>query len=126
MGYMRHHAILVTSWKIKHDTVTEAPNLKLAHKKAREIFGKTVTPIIKSPVNGYGTFMVAPDGSKEGWTDSAAGDDRRAAFIKWLDEHRYDDGSSSFDWVEVQYGDDEGATFVVAHNDEEHRQKAKA
>lgn len=108
MGYMRHHAIIVTSWK------TEA--LEAAHRKARELFGPTslsasehvrVSDIIDSGMNGYHSFFVAPDGSKEGWQDSDEGDVQRDTFIAWLGANwTYDDGSTPFDWVEVQYGDD--------------------
>jgi hypothetical protein len=122
MGYMRHHAIIVTSWNEK--LANEA------HKKACQIFSgskeydptavkpEIITPIVYASCNGYYTFLIGPDGSKEGWGTSDEGDDCRDAFISWMDEQRYDDGSTSLDWVEVQYGDDEGETKVCRHSDE--------
>jgi hypothetical protein len=77
-----------------------------------------------SPINAYSSFMVATDGSKEGWSESDAGDARRKAFIAWLDTQRFEDGSTPFRWVEVQYGDEEGETVVCAHSDEKQREIA--
>jgi hypothetical protein len=105
MGYMRHHAIVVTGYD---DRVTEA------HRRAADVFlPGQVTEVVVSPVNDYRSFMVATDGSKEGWSESDDGDDRRAAFVGWLNDQRYGDGSSPFDWVVVQYGDDDLETAVV-------------
>lgn len=112
MGYMRHHAIVVTS--------SLPDQIEAAHAFAVAL-GVAVSPLIKSPVNGCQSFLVAPDGSKEGWAESEAGDDRRDKFICWLDEQRYGDGSTSLAWVAVQYGDDEDDTRVIAHSDEEWR-----
>lgn len=112
MGYMRHHAIVVTGYK--RETV------KTARTVAVEA-GLNPTPLINSPVNGYVSFFIPPDGSKEGWTDSEMGDARRAALIEYLDTQRFEDGGSFLDWVEVQYGDDERVTMVTAHNDEDFR-----
>lgn len=105
MGYMRHHAIIVTSWNsdMLHD----------AQQVAKEILAAADLPDLTSPIilsytNGYGTFIVAPDGSKESWGTSNSGDDARDKFIEWLDAQRFGDGSSSLDWAEVQYGDEDG------------------
>jgi hypothetical protein len=109
MGYIRHHAIIVTSW----DTY-----ISKAHAKATEIFGKpksdfhmgpiaAVTPVTDSTVNFYQSFMVAPDGSKEGWDHSDQGDLARAEFIQWLKD------DSCCAWAEVQYGDEEGYQRVL-------------
>ena len=108
MGYMRHHAIIVTSYD-KH--------IKEARERAEEIFGIGIE-IIYSQMNGYGSFFIPPDGSKEGWNESDEGDVRRKDFIKWLKSQKYSDGSSSIDWVEIQYGDDEGETKIISHSDE--------
>jgi hypothetical protein len=70
------------------------------------------------------TFMIIPDGSKEGWPGSDEGDARREAFLAevrrraaltLLDE----DDEWFFDWVEVQYGNDDGITKIVTHSDED-------
>lgn len=123
MGYMRHHAIVVTTYK--SELAAEA------HKQATALFqsepgvrafngispADMITPVLESPVNGYCSFAILPDGSKEGWADSDVGDTARAEFVKWLESQRYVDGSSPLAWVEVQYGDDEGETRIVGHSD---------
>jgi hypothetical protein len=105
MGYMRHHAILVTSWD--GDRVAAAGFAAMdAGCSVTEIVGPT------NP-NGYYTFVATPDGSKEGWSESLAGDRSRDQFVQWLRAQVYEDGSSPFAWAEVQYGDDDGDDRVV-------------
>jgi hypothetical protein len=120
MGHMRHHAIIVTSG--------EEDLLRVAHAKASEL-GMTVTPITARVMNRYRSFLVAPDGSKEGWEDSNAGDARRAELVGWLAKPRYLHYPSGLlvelDWVEVQFGDDCWDTRVV-HDSDEHRRGRRA
>ena len=68
MGYNVEHAIVVTSWDNKL--------LAKAHKKANEIFPE-VSERVPHITNGGASFLVPPDGSKEGWEESDAGDVRR-------------------------------------------------
>lgn len=123
MGYERNHAIIVSSHFEKD--ITEA----LA--KAEEIFAirpwpmhgrplMMVSPILQGVVNMCFTFLVGPDGSKEGWAESDEGDKRRAEFIEWLETKRYDDGSTSLAYVEVQFADEMHRTEIVHHSDEGH------
>ena len=58
-----------------------------------------------APVNGMVTVILAPDGSKEGWSDSDTGDRLREEFIEYLGTYNYEDDSSPWDWVEVEYGE---------------------
>lgn len=109
MGYMRHHVIIITSWN--------QDLLKKAHLKAKEIF-PIVSEIYEGVINNYKSFFIPPDGSKEGWNESNEGDKNRQNFVEWLDAQRYSDNSTSLDWVEVQYGDDERETKIVRHSDE--------
>ena len=109
MGYIRHHGMLITTYKEELTAQVRA--------KAVEIFGDLVSEARESTINGYWLFAVFPDGSKEGWEDSDKGDANRAAFKAWTETLRYEDGSTSVDWVEVQYGDDNGETCIVAGND---------
>lgn len=105
MGYMRHNAIVVTTYD--KERATEA------HRVAENLLPGLVTPIVEGWVNGYCSFFVAPDGSKEGWEDSAKGDEARNRFVEWLDEQRFDDNSTPFCWAEVVYsGDDRGASVT--------------
>lgn len=105
---MRHHAIVVTSWQ---DEAIEA-----AHAQATAL-GMQVSNIVDGVTNGERSFFVAPDGSKEWWPDSDAGDERRAEFVAWL---RKAEGRSWWlRWAEVQYGDDDRQTLVLRHSDDD-------
>lgn len=109
MGYTRHHAIVVTS--SIEDLVGEA------HATAVRIFEPTaaqVTPLMRPTTNGFVSFAVLPDGSKEAWEESDAADRAREEFVTWLDERVYEDGSTSLPWAEVQFGDENGKQRVVS------------
>ena len=114
MGCMSHNAIIVTSYRSRltweaHRILDEVRDYAIS-------LGCQVTECVESHTNGYVTFMIIPDGSKEGWRGSDEGDDRRAAFLEEL-KHRGDEWY--FDWVEVQYGNDDGITKIVTHSDED-------
>lgn len=104
MGYIRHNAIVVTTWS---DGLIEA-----AAQQARELGAQVLGPG-DSVVNGYRSILICPDGSKEGWDDSSLGDNRRAAFKAWLRQQAFSNGSSSLEWVEVSYGSDDQSSAVV-------------
>ena len=106
MGYIRHHAIIVTSWR-------EASVLK-AHAEAERLFADTaahVTPISPPAVNAETSFAVLPDGSKEGWGDSDKGDAAREAFKAYL--LNMETEGSWCSWVEVNFGGDDGDYAVL-------------
>ncbi len=98
MTAVMHDVIVVTSW----DSA-----LLLKARTLAKIRMPHVTDIVPGVVNGYTSFMVAPDGSKEGWAESIQADDDRADFIKWLDAQAYDDGSNRLEYVVVRFGDQE-------------------
>ena len=110
MGYMRHHTIIVSG--------SYGDWIDKAHKEARELFGNLVSEIIDSRQNFMCSFFIAPDGSKEGWSESNDGDYNRFKFKFWLNKQRYDDNSSPLDWIEVFYGDDLGEAKIIAHDGE--------
>jgi hypothetical protein len=93
MGWMLHDAIVVTS--AFEDTI------KQAHEKAIE-FGLQTTNIVCTAINGYYSFLIGPDGSKEGWPDSTLYDQQRIFWINWTREHL----STYCDWVHVRFGGD--------------------
>jgi len=104
MGYIAHHAIIVTGNDYKRSDILKA------HAHAQE---NTMNPteIMRSPINGYLTFFIPPDGSKEGWEDSLNGDTRRNEFKRFMVEQECK--GFGLDWVEVRYpGDDESAYIV--------------
>lgn len=95
MGYHIHHAIVCTSWKDEH--------IEEAHKRASSIFKRhCVSSIIKGVVNGYRSFFIAPDGSKEHWNESDVFDDLRKQFKEWLVRENL-----FIDWAEIGFGGDE-------------------
>jgi len=100
MGYTIHHSIIVTGFQ--HDAVIQA------YSEAVKLFGNTgiaaVTGVIHARVNEWHTFLVGPDGSKEGWADSDRGDEARRAFISWLVAAK---GRGLYlDWAEVAMPED--------------------
>lgn len=102
MGYIKHHAIIITSWDDK----------ALAKiKKKFPIVGK----VIKSHINGYCSLFVPPDGSKEGWPDSDNGDIIRREIKNYIKSLAYEDGSNSVQYVEVSY-DEESEVKIESHN----------
>lgn len=109
MGYICHHAIIVTG---SIDDYTEQ-----AHKKAEEIFNehglKLVSPMWDGAWNCYRSFCIYPDGSKEGWEESDRAEKLRRAFIVWLKLQVYEDGSSPLDWALVQFGDEMGNNCLL-------------
>ncbi len=117
MRHVVHHAIVVTSWSNEL--------LTAAHAYATTT-GAAVSPIVPSAVNKTQSFLVAPDGSKSGWDHSDIGDAQREAIVNWLREHRYDDGSSSLEWVEVEYGSDDARARVTRHEWQKRRRAAAA
>ena len=109
MGYMCHHAIIVTS--CMEDQIEKARKmiLKLQPKTSDKLIidgGNWVSPISPKTTNGYRSFFIAPDGSKEGWDESNRGDSFRDKVIKILDSFAYEDRSTCLEYVEVQYADD--------------------
>lgn len=105
MGYIKNHAIVVTA---TYDNWIEK-----AHAKASEIFGAQVTPVSPESINGSRSFLVPPDGSKEGWGESEQGDARREQFKAWLRAQRYEDHSSPLAWVELSYGGDDDEPLII-------------
>ena len=106
MGYIAHHAIIVTG------TQWGEENIDTAHEIALKVFDNSaccVTPIFKSGVNGYRTFMVTPDGSKEGWIESDECDVLRSNFFDELEQHP----DMYVDAVLVRYGGDDPQVATI-------------
>lgn len=91
MGTIQHHAIIVTGSDY-------GEGVQRCHAYAKEIF-PWVSEISPVAMNGYRSFFIPPDGSKEGWHDSDVGDSRREKFEAFMTGNRVG-------WcVEVQYGE---------------------
>lgn len=98
MGYIRHNAIVATAWQ------EGAVDALIAFSESIGA-GAVASPKV---VNWHQTAMVYPDGSKEGWSDSDDGDERRAQIREWLDA-----GHFYWAWVEIAYGHDDGRAEIV-------------
>lgn len=108
MSNTKHHAIAVTCYR--------KDMIQKAHKKATEIFKNRVSNILESDYNGFSSFFIAPDGSKEYWEASDLGDAQRKKFKNWIKKQAFEDGSSPISFCEFFYGDDNGESSVVEHN----------
>lgn len=109
MGFMMHHTIVVSS--------CFADKIATAQGAAAFLFGaRNVSSLTAPDMNGFQSFFVAPDGSKEGWSDSDDADAKRRQFTDWLDEQAYEDGSNGLRYVEVSFGADEGPATIVSSN----------
>jgi len=93
MGWFRHHAIVATSCRERaFDGLMDL------------VDGRGLGTVSREGVNGYTSFFLAPDGSKEGWPASVEGNALRQEVIAWLVEKGYD-------WAEVRFGADEPELF---------------
>lgn len=109
MGHIAHHTIVVTSWR--------GESIKSAQLEARRTFGSNAVSSVKtSIVNSYYSFFVAPDGSKEGWTESDLGDGRRKRFIDWMKDREHPERNASLEWVEVCFGRDVGKSRITGQS----------
>ena len=89
MSFVLHRSIIVTSWSEKH--------IKDARISAITTFGDRVSEIVKSPINAYLSFFIAPCGSKEGWDDQLGDRENRRFYLENID-------CEYLEWVEVEYG----------------------
>lgn len=108
MGYMRHHAIVITHWDRE-----QMRTLRNALLEGGAGFRHLISDLIYSETNGYATIFVGPDGSKEGWAESDCGDAFRDRVIDLTGEL-----VPYADWAVIQYGDDNRETRIVSHSDE--------
>lgn len=93
MGRMKHDSIIVTSWGEDHITKAAKKAIKL---------GLAVSELVPSNINGYSSFLIAPDGSKEGWDESEAGIKARSAWKVWADKEE----DLYIEWVHLTWGGD--------------------
>jgi spore cortex formation protein SpoVR/YcgB (stage V sporulation) len=108
MGYIRHHAVVITSW--------DRTLLEIIRDEAQKLCPGQVSNIVKSSINAYESFFIGPDGSKEGWKQSDAGDEKREKIVDLIDSVAYSDGSNAVSYAELFYSDDEGKAEIVNHN----------
>lgn len=114
MSRYRHHTIIVTGWdqeevaraREKAIEILRAHSLAVAGGAFDDVLSCLVSEIIRAKVNAYGSFCIVPDGSKEGWPESDAGDAARKSFLEWLDGE-----GSGLSYVQVAFGGDDRFTL---------------
>lgn len=102
MGFILHDAIIVSAF-IDLD-------IERAHAKAIAL-GLPVTSIFGPVLNGYRSFLVVPEGSKEGWEDPDGSERKRSAFLDWMKLNRYPGGSNLLDFCIVEW-DEKGSALA--------------
>jgi hypothetical protein len=125
MGYIVHHAIVVTGWGVHgHEDY-----MQVIHAKCREYlaagdnglgteggFTTLLTPLASAMVNANYSFAILPDGSKDGWDTSDNMDKARDAIVDYLKSVNGKDGY--VDWCEVQFGDEYHHDGMLRHSNE--------
>lgn len=108
MGYIAHHAVLVTvsGYVTKDAGKIRMPDVNSFRASLPPEWAALVVGPVPAVINDYLHFVFLPDGSKEGWDDSDKGDAYREQFAE-LFSACYEDGSSPFDVALVRYGGDE-------------------
>lgn len=96
MGRIKHDAIVLTG-----QTALIAPvhSMAVAHFDGSAV---NVSNITEYGINDTSSFLIAPDGSKEGWPPSDEGDRLRESFVGWLQVE-----GPLINWIEVRFGGDE-------------------
>lgn len=106
MGEIKDVAIVVACHDLR--------DAEKAHAEAKRIFSEVpqfgyedagfdslVSEIVPGVVNGGASFFIAPDGSKYGWSTADKAAVARDRFCAWLEAQRYEDGSTSYNYVRV-------------------------
>lgn len=113
MGYIRHQAVIaiVSDWDSDKKAIEAIEALRV--RMTANTSG--VPDCILGPckgVNGYLTYVYAPDGSKERWATSDDSNDFRAEFMAAVKLASYPN------IVELQMGGDDGETKILFTTDE--------
>lgn len=114
---IRHHVIVVTSnqkeklEKIRKEVI-ELYQSKMEAKNSSKLVG----PIQESLINGFVTFLIAPDGSKEGYDASDDADRIRQLVVDLVRSFPSNEEEGYLQFVEVSYGQDDGKAQIVSNN----------
>ena len=99
MGYLAHHAIVVTDWDNQRITAAHIAATAHLNKYSDRCSELLLSPIIQSLTNHQQSFFIAPDGSKEGWITSDDMDKIRTEIVEYLSD-------LGIDFVCVRFGGD--------------------
>lgn len=117
MGYLRHRALLVNGWDAKRvGTARDEVAALYEGASTADAFGSLVSPLLRHVVNGGASFVIAPDGSKEGWLISEFSDALMEQAKQMIARHKY------VDWCELLCGGDDDEFAVLAASGMEARQ----
>jgi hypothetical protein len=116
MGYIKHNAIVCTTWK-EEDAVEAQLKAKEIFESKRKGSSQLISELVEYIVNGGYSFFIAPDGSKEGWEDSKQCDDARKDFLDWLKE-----SDNYCDYVEIRFGGDDEHENIVRSKDTDYEE----
>lgn len=106
MGYIRNKCIVVSGWDAKR--VSKARDKALIF-YAENGIEELVGDLIPHAMNGGAAFLIAPDGSKEGWETSNKGDTAEAEFIAFLESNH----DLYLEWSLLLIGGDDGEYRVL-------------
>jgi len=104
VGFIKHQAVVAVVADYGTNT-HDLDELRALLHEIRFHFDTGADTLLLGPadaiINGYSTFVLAPDGSKEGWADSDLGDRAREAFVSYFQTH-----CQCAAIVEVSFGED--------------------
>lgn len=75
--------------------------------------GLEVTSLGVSRVNGFGSFLIIPDGGKKGWEDAVRAEVKRGEWMRWAVAVAQPPGGLGVEWVLVTFGGDDKGTAEV-------------
>ena len=108
MGMIQHRALIVTA--VLDEDI----------KKLKDFISKfenqALFTFTKGICNGYETLFVAPSGSKVGWSEYDDAIDIQDEIIEFLEHQKYDDGSSPYEYLQVDYGEF-GQKIITGNNE---------
>ena len=105
MGYMRHHAIIVTA---SDEAELEKVRNSIVQIMVDETSRKDYTAFMKQlPVTAISRSSLARTVRKEGWVESDRGNAFREQIVAIP-------AKSHVDWAEVQYGDEERDNRIIS------------
>lgn len=112
MGSVTHTGMFVTSF--------DSERASAIYAMAKDLFPKTISALMESPVNGYSSFAVMPCGSKVGWPEAEEHDKNLEVLVNYIRMYDYEDGSSPIEFKKVEYGAE------ISYNEKQHEaEKAK-
>lgn len=109
MTRIRLQGIIVTGMMDDEYSRDKPYNILRAHEKALEL-QLLASNVVNGVINGYASFLIAPDGSKVGHDTSAQFTARRKEFIRWLREH------PGYAWFEYAMATDEDRLNITESN----------